>query len=310
MNAGTCGTLVLPASEYARNRGKWLAARRSGLGASEVAAVLGLSPWSTPYKVWAEKVATVPPVEKSTEPIEWGHAAESMIARRVGVRHPELGRVEPSPGLLAHDEVPIVLATLDRLLVPRRSPRGSAPTAPLEIKNIGLPMWRHAWVDGFPPVYYVIQVQVQLAVTGLPYGYLAVLVGGQMMPEPILIERDDAVIAALLVYAAEWWERHVIGGERPALTLADRDILTSLYPGDANLDPLAADPETLAAFAKYVDARRRRDEAVDDMDATGFLVKQALGDHTALTDPDTGAVLATWRPNKIGRRSFLVKETA
>ena len=63
------GKLILKASEYAHDREKWLKARRSGLGASEVAAILGLSPWSTPYKVWKDKVSSEPPVELETEPI-------------------------------------------------------------------------------------------------------------------------------------------------------------------------------------------------------------------------------------------------
>ena len=89
------GKLILKASEYAHDREKWLKARRSGLGASEVAAILGLSPWSTPYKVWKDKVSSEPPVELETEPIEWGHAHEATIARRVSARYPEL-RIYPS----------------------------------------------------------------------------------------------------------------------------------------------------------------------------------------------------------------------
>ena len=62
------GKLILRSSEYAHDREKWLNARRSGLGASEVAAVLGLSPWSTPYKVWRDKVSSEPPVELRRSP--------------------------------------------------------------------------------------------------------------------------------------------------------------------------------------------------------------------------------------------------
>lgn len=300
--------MLLPAREYARNRAAWLEARRGGLGASEVAGVLGVSPWTTPYKVWCDKVATTPPVELTTEPIVWGHRAEAMIARAVGVDYPDLGRVEPSPGLLAHEEHPIIRATLDRTLVPRRSPRGTDPHGLLELKNIGTSMYRHAWVDGVPPVYYLLQVLIQEAVSGLEVGYLGVLVGGQRLLEPYLVEYDHDAATALIAACEEWWERYVVARVPPPLTVADADVLTRMYPGDLDLEARAADPDTLAAFGAYVDARRRRDEAEDQMATHGFAVKNYLGDHTALTDPETGAVLATWRPDKRGRRSFLVKE--
>ena len=36
-------------------REEWLARRRSGIGGSDVAAVLGLSPWKSPRQVWLDK---------------------------------------------------------------------------------------------------------------------------------------------------------------------------------------------------------------------------------------------------------------
>ena len=295
------GKLILKASEYAHDREKWLKARRSGLGASEVAAILGLSPWSTPYKVWKDKVSSEPPVELETEPIEWGHAHEATIARRVSARYPELGKIAPSPGLLQHDTAPHVLATVDRLMVPRGvGVRNSPAHAVLEIKNIGLPSWRHSFVDGQPPVYYQIQVMVQLAVTGLEVGYLAVHYGGQNMQYPYRVERDDSVIDSLLAYCEQWWADFVETKTPPPLILADSDILTSVYPGDKGLSPMIASPEVLEAFATYTDAKRREKEAKEQAEQAGFAVKKAMGDQTALAD-EFGTVLATWNPRPSSR---------
>ncbi len=33
---------------------EWLKLRREGLGASDIPAVLGISPYKTPYQLWAE----------------------------------------------------------------------------------------------------------------------------------------------------------------------------------------------------------------------------------------------------------------
>jgi predicted phage-related endonuclease len=39
------------------NRADWLEWRRGGIGGSDVAAILGVSPWRTEFDVWASKVA-------------------------------------------------------------------------------------------------------------------------------------------------------------------------------------------------------------------------------------------------------------
>jgi len=306
MPPGVDGDLILPASAYRRDRRPWLAARRTGLGASDTAAILGLNPWSTPYGVWASKVDTARPVDTSPgEAAEWGTALEAVVARKVATRHPELGRIEPTPGLIRHRRHRWMLATLDRLLVPRRS-RCARPTSALEVKTVSAEMYRHHWIDGVPPAHVQVQTQQQMAVTGLDHVYVAVLVGGQHMPEPYRVERDDAVIDAMTTYAAGWWADHVETGTPPPLTLADASLLGSIYPGDLDLDPHVADDVVLAAFADYVDARRRRDEALADMDRAVFTVKAAMGDRTALVD-SIGTVLATWRPTKTAR-PFRVKE--
>lgn len=303
---GVGGILKLPASEYSRSRTRWLEARRAGLGASDMSAILGLNPWATPYSVWVEKVNAKRPIDSEvSEAAEWGNALEAVVARKVATRHPELGKIMPTPGLLVHEEHQWMLATLDRLLMPRGD-EDALPTCPLEVKTVGEFMYRHHWIDGVPPTHILVQVQQQLAVTGFDHAYVAVLVGGQKMPTPYRVERDDAVIDSMVTYAEQWWKKHVEQGVPPTLTFADRTALMSVYPGDLDLDPVVANPDTLADFADYVDARRRRNEALEDMEASGFKVKRYMGDQTALID-EYGTVLATWKPTKTSR-SFRIKE--
>ena len=46
---------------YTASREEWLALRRGYIGGSDAAAVVGLSPYVTPYQVWAEKTGKVEP---------------------------------------------------------------------------------------------------------------------------------------------------------------------------------------------------------------------------------------------------------
>jgi putative phage-type endonuclease len=65
-------------------RDEWLAARRTGIGGSDIAAILGLSPWRTPLDVYRDKVDGAEQPE--TEAMRWGRLLEDVIAREYAVR--------------------------------------------------------------------------------------------------------------------------------------------------------------------------------------------------------------------------------
>jgi putative phage-type endonuclease len=60
----------------------WLRERQNGIGASEVASVLGLpEAYETPLQVYARKVAFELPDDQPTEAMEWGNKLEPLIAQ-------------------------------------------------------------------------------------------------------------------------------------------------------------------------------------------------------------------------------------
>ncbi len=63
-----------------KNHKDWLAARENGIGASEVAGVIGLSPWETPFSLWLRKTGQIPPVEE-TQAMKMGKLLEPVIAQ-------------------------------------------------------------------------------------------------------------------------------------------------------------------------------------------------------------------------------------
>ena len=59
----------------------WLKERQKGIGGSDVAAILGMSPWRTPYQVWEEKTT---PIDETAEEddrpaLYWGRVLEAPI---------------------------------------------------------------------------------------------------------------------------------------------------------------------------------------------------------------------------------------
>lgn len=241
-------TQLLPATA---DRDDWLAARRPGIGASEIAAVLGISPWESPFSLYWRK-ANGWDYEPTSE-MEWGTRLEDAIAAKWADSNP-LATVERA-GLIAGDE-PWKLATPDRLV--RLSP--SNPTSVLEVKTA------HSAHDGWGPagtsevpVHYRAQVLWQMHVLGCRVGYMAVLIGGSDYRE-YAINLDEADVRVMVHHGRRFMARLAAGDPPPiddhAATLG---TLKRLHP-----DLVDDDVEVAAATAEgYRRARalKRRAEA-------------------------------------------------
>ena len=124
--------------------------------------------------------------------------AEHPVAVQTVKKWPEIGRIVPTPGLLAHPDHPWMLATVDRLLVPRRV-KNPAVTSILEVKTTTSKNQEINWQDGEPPASIQVQVQQQLGVTGLPFAWVACwLRDTAQLCEPVRVNRSEEVIEQLI----------------------------------------------------------------------------------------------------------------
>jgi putative phage-type endonuclease len=158
------------------DRADWLAARRQGIGASEIAAVLGISPWESPFSLYHRKVNGWE-VEASDE-MSAGLILEDAITHWWSIQHIDHGLHARRAGLYAHPERPWQLATPDRLVYAPREDRPAVGhlAAVLELKYVA-----HSW-DGWGdadtddiPVHYRAQVLWQCDVMGVDEWFLAAL---------------------------------------------------------------------------------------------------------------------------------------
>jgi putative phage-type endonuclease len=307
------GRLVIAAGDYKRDRGAWLKARKSGLGASDTAAILGLNPYKTALDVWREKTAAGDPSDREvSEAAAMGHLFETPVARRTVKQRPDLGKLVATPGLLAHPELSWMLATVDFGLAARRN-RAAPVTALLEVKTTSVRAYRRNWPDGVPPALVQVQAQQQMAVTGLRRCWVTVAVGGLgsglcSIPDPYPVDFSPDVFRQLVDYAGSWWEDFVVAGVMPAPLPADAGKLGDLWPVDDSLDAAELTPDLEATLAGYLDAKRRRDAAALDLDAAAVKLQAAIGPRTALAAPD-GTAVATWK-QYAGKRSLDKKALA
>ena len=88
-------------------RQKWMGLRRYAIGASEIAAVMGQSPWASRYSLFMQKsYGWSLDGDDQTEAQRWGHKLEDPIADEFAERHPDLEVVKPTHLLYRHPDVP------------------------------------------------------------------------------------------------------------------------------------------------------------------------------------------------------------
>lgn len=207
-------------------RAEWLARRRMSVGASEVSAILGLSPWESPYSLWAKKVHGI---EKDDQPEwqEWGNRIEPLICDAYSE---QTGRKVVDHGRYAvrySETCPHLSATLDREVLGRD--QGDGPGC-MDAKNVNA-FKASDWEDG-APLLYQVQVQAQMEVTGYLWGSLACLLGGNTF-RWCDVERNEDFIAVMRRKVAEFW-RLVETKTPPSVdgSLSTAEVLKKLYPKD------------------------------------------------------------------------------
>lgn len=176
----------------------WLDARRRGaegyrVGASEMAAVLGVSPWSSPFALWwAKREGWQPP---RTRGQRWGHKLEAVVAEVFAEDHPELLVCRAGAALWAHVEHPWVVCSPDFLAVSdtrdvaQPGPGPLVRVEPVECKSDrGGKGWGKPGTDEIP-AHHRVQLLVQCAIFDAPRGHLV------RNDTPYVVEYDDAARA-------------------------------------------------------------------------------------------------------------------
>ncbi len=277
------------------SRAEWLAARRQGIGGSDVAAILGLNRYKTPLAIWLDKTTEVDE-DSTSEAAEWGNRIEPLLAARWDEAHPH-DVTSPAPGLVARVDEPWMLATPDRLIYPCCGP-DEGETHIWEGKTAGARQ-AHRWDDDAMPDEYAIQVRWYMTVTGARRGHVSALIAGQKYVERTL-EADDDFADMLIRRVADWWGRHIIDGQMPqADPERDGELLGALW---TTLDADRHDISDLADVVSDLRMVRAQMKNLAEIEARYIAeLKVAMADHT---DGYIGDDLAiTWRASK-PRTSF------
>jgi putative phage-type endonuclease len=255
---------------------EWHARRARTVGSSEIAALFDCAPpyALSRYALWHVKAGLVAPPVVENERVRWGCMLEEAIAE--AVREERGWKVEQ--GFFATDPVqPGMSCTLDFVV---REAEGFDGPGVLETKNVDFVQHRRAWTSGEPPPHILLQLQHQLACTGLRWGAVAGLVGGNRLEVYPYVVRPKLVIEIRRRVDAFW--RSIEQNRPPPVDGSDgaSDVLRALHPDvvDEAAD-MRGNNEWSEAVAEFIVAGERKREAEQEYSAAKNRVAELIGPH-------------------------------
>lgn len=262
---------------------EWLEERLSSIGASEVAAVLGLSKWQTPLSVYNAKMGV--PSDFPAELSYVTHASEDVVAGWVEAFHPEWGTVEP--GFMARSTAaPWLHATFDRILL---QPDGTR--IPLQIKT-GHQNAAKSWDDGVPADYQ-IQEQIEMLVYGAQTARLVVMHGGRTFAF-YDIERDDDFLNNFVIpTTGEFWTENVLAKVAPQPYTSTEAAAVWPANEEETVEATDAELEKWVAYGGLLEDAKAVDVKIESL---RFELQQTMKTASRMTY--NGAPLFAWKESK------------
>jgi putative phage-type endonuclease len=248
------------------DRDAWLEQRRSTIGASESAIVLGQSPdsWPSPLALWAVKTGRMEAKSlEENEAVFWGLELEGGIisgfqkrSKRTSVpfglllrstRYPWLSATpdalttdDPEAAKRAGDLAATIRALASRPFLRTEGVEELLQLArgwwPLQVKNIGFRSAHH-WANGVPP-YYTIQCTQEALVFGATRCTGAALIAGQRLAwddvevQPASVQVLPPLAAQLVDMTRAFWDDYVLADVEPSPDASEsaKHALAALYP--------------------------------------------------------------------------------
>ena len=200
--------------------------RRTGVGGSDAATVLGLNPFTTAYELYLDKLGEAPPEDENflKEARYWGSVLEQPVCYRYAE---ETGfKVQRANQLIRSKEHPFMIANIDRKVV------GEDRKIGFEAKTAARPDgWGESGSNEIPP-YIMLQCQHYLAVTGYDVWDLAVLIGNRDYRSFRIVPIEE-IISQLVEAEEEFWDRvqAKVAPEPDWQSAATTRLIKNLYPG-------------------------------------------------------------------------------
>ncbi len=213
--------------EVFKNESEWLAARKSKINSTDLAALFGLSQYKTRLALWYEKAGIHEPDFEDTQYTRWGRRLQLTVGMGIccdrGWRGEDLTLSYlscPESGLGASMDMRVECQE-----------RGNGL---LEIKTTGFFSEESGWEKTKAPIEYEFQIQGQLHLAikdgqDLSWGAIGALDGRKN--ERIYFRKYDSDLGKIIdSEAKKFWQSIADNNPPPPDYLADADLLEALRP--------------------------------------------------------------------------------
>lgn len=296
--------------------------RRTGIGGSDAAAILGLNPYQSRYAVAVEKVHGIKAHEdeESLERMEWGKRLEPLLRAAFEDRTGMV--VELAPAFIRHPEYPFLFANPDGFLWAGTDDVDGEPwstrwatNVPSELVDAGPGLFEGkcsgvwdagTWGDDrdpIVPVHYHVQAQHYMMVTGRTWaGFGCLLNGNKFIIRWSL--RDDAFITGrLLPELVKFWEEVQAGYiSAPTDPFIDEQVMRALHRESAGTSIELTDEQTRAAY-RWAGLHEQKSTCERQEKLAKLAVQSAMG-AASIGKLTTGEQI-TFKTDSAGRRRLL-----
>jgi putative phage-type endonuclease len=259
----------------------WFEARRTGVTASEIASILGLSRFQSALSLYFVKRGELDDEEDNYR-MALGRELENYVLRCFT----DLTGVETELcGLVRNTERPWMLAT----------PDGVCGHIPVECKTaLGDDFWGPSG-SSVIPLYYRAQLLWQMDCLGADHGYMCCVFLRSGEPRWYQVGWDGEDIAVMREAALEFMQR-VENGDPPETdgSEASTQALRRRYRSEDGVPDAVCSQALKRAYAAALQARKTGDERYK---LASNRIRQAMGQSARLVDPD-GGIVATRRGPK------------
>lgn len=234
---------------------EWLEYRRRGIGGSDAAAVLGISPFATARDLYYDKLKIVPYEDSESNWVakKMGHLLEDLVAQ---IFHVKTGyRIYQIKKMFHHPVHTFMLADIDYFI---ELPNGE--TAILEIKTTNYNARDHWWSgnEEIVPINYEIQGRHYMCVMNIDHVYYCCLYGNNENEVIIRhIDRDPDYEEELIALEGEFWFEHILNRVPPPYT-EDGDLIIEstkrhFGPADPNSPGIELGVRLSAGVLRYLE---------------------------------------------------------
>jgi putative phage-type endonuclease len=273
-----------------KDRNEWLKYRQSGIGSSEVATILGLNPFETPYQLWRRKKGIDAPVEENFA-MKRGHYLEDAVAQFYGdATGNEIIKASAGDWLIVNKAKEYMRVSPDRTFWLPNMTRNNKNKGIIECKTTQ----KEVDADNLP-VHWFCQLQYQLGVAELEQGALAwlSLKRGEFGYKDITFDAD------FFAYEEEevtrFWVDCILGNQEPIAMRVEDVLLKS--PKHIIGKAIEADVEIIDAIAEIKETNKQIKEAESRKKELEDIIKLSMGDAEAMVTP-TADILCTWKTSK------------